>query len=298
MNSLFRLGFVGSIAWCASVTSVSASVVGSDAFCYPDGLINGRNGGGGWKRAGAVTAWSGGASLPSVSANVLYTGNNQGAVRLFGSDETGSAFQSTSIAFIKVTLSTGSTVPAYAGISSLDYGTERVYFGRLTNSTFGISEPGYGQVLTAVTPAPNTRYTLIAVLDFSNRKLALFINPSQSDYYNVNDGSSSADLTKSFQSWWNWSTRVRLQSAANAASVGWDNLTVATAPVDVGLQSPGFVHSGGVAILDGSGEEILFRGVSLGSWLWPELWMMGGPNLSSYAGSDDFEKLNAGVQNS
>ena len=284
------------ITWLAFVQTAAAVVVGFDAFSYPDGAINGRNGGAGWNRAGGVTSWSGGSSLSAVVGNVLYTGNNSGAVRVYGGDETSSAFQSTGIAFIKVTMSVGNSVPAYTGISSLDYGTERVYFGRLTNNTFGISEPGYGQALTAVNPAPNLRYTLIAVLDFANQKLSLFINPTNSDYYNVGDGSSSADLTKGFQTWWNWSTRVRLQSAGSAANVGWDNLTVATSPADVGLGAAGFVHSGGVAFLDKNSEEIVLRGVSLGSWLWPELWMMGGPNLGSYAGADDFEKLNAAIQ--
>ena len=267
------------LAWLVPAPEVSAVVVGFDAFSYPDGAVNSRNGGAGWDRAGGLTSWSGGASLPSVSGNVLYTGNASAAVRNYGGDETGSAFQSTGIAFIKVTMSTGSSVPSYAGTSSLDYGTERVYFGRLTNTTFGISEPGYGQVLTALTPAPNSRYTLIAVLDFTNQKLSLFINPTNSDYYNVNDGSSSADLTKTFQTWWNWSTRVHLHSAGSAANVGWDNLTVATSPSEVGLGQAGFLHTGGVAILDKNSEEIVLRGVSLGSWLWPELWMMGGPNL-------------------
>jgi aryl-phospho-beta-D-glucosidase BglC (GH1 family) len=284
------------LAGLALAGTASAGVVGFESFSYPDGVINGRNGGAGWSRAGGVTAWSGGASLPSVSGNVLYTGSNYGAVRIYGGDETGSAFQSAGIAFIKVALNTGSTVPASAGISSLDYGTERVYFGRLTNNTFGISEPGYGQALTALTPAPNTRCTLIAVLDFANQKLSLFINPTSSDYYNVGNGSSSAGLTKSFQTWFNWSTRVRLLSTGSAANVGWDNLTVATSPADVGLQPGGFVHAGGVAILDQNSEEITLRGVNLGSWLWPELWMMGAPNLSAYAGADDFELLNAAVE--
>ena len=170
--------FLCIITWFILALRSSAVVVGFDAFSYPDGAINGRSGGAGWNRAGGLTSWSGGGSLPSVSGNVLYTGNNNGAVRVYGGDETASAFQSTGIAFIKVTMSIGSSVPSYAGMSSLDYGTERVCFGRLTNNTFGISEPGYGLALTGVTPAPNTRYTLIAVLDFSNQKLSLFINPT------------------------------------------------------------------------------------------------------------------------
>jgi hypothetical protein len=74
------LSFIGLIVWCASVTIVSGSVVGSDAFCYPNGVINGRNGVGGWKRSGSVTAWSGETGLPSVSTNVLPVAAPRGVI--------------------------------------------------------------------------------------------------------------------------------------------------------------------------------------------------------------------------
>ncbi len=57
----------------------------------------------------------------------------------------------------------------------------------------------------------------------------------------------------------------------------------------------GYVHASGTSLVDSSGQPFLPRGVNLGSWLWPELWMMGGPNLSAYAGVDDFATLNAAV---
>ena len=291
----FRATLLCALCFLMLLGRAGAGVVGFDAFSYPDGAIGGRNGGAGWSRAGGLTAWSGGAGLPSIAGDVLYTGNDNGAVRIYGGDETHSAFQSTGIAFIKVTLLTSGSVPAYAGIMSQDYGTERVYFGRLTNNTFGISEPGYTQAASGIGAAPNSRYTFIAVLDFTNQKLSLFINPTNSDYYNVATGTSSAVVTKSFGSWWNWSTRVCLQSGGGGANVGWDNLTVGTSPADVGLAPTGFLHTGGVALLDKNSEEIVLHGVSLGSWLWPELWMLGGPNLSAYAGADDFERLNAAV---
>jgi len=57
----------------------------------------------------------------------------------------------------------------------------------------------------------------------------------------------------------------------------------------------GYVHASGTSLVDASSQPFLPRGVNLGSWLWPELWMMGGPNLSAYAGVDDFATLNAAV---
>src|SRR6266446_4953348 len=62
------------------------------------------------------------------------------------------------------------------------------------------------------------------------------------------------------------------------------------------VQAAGYLHAGGTRLLDGNNQPILLRGVNLGTWLYPELWMMGAPNLSLYAGADDFEKLNAGLK--
>ncbi len=42
----------------------------------------------------------------------------------------------------------------------------------------------------------------------------------------------------------------------------------------------GFLHASGVTTLDSSNQPIVLRGVNLGSWLWPEYYMMGNPNLS------------------
>ncbi len=58
-------------AWLVPAPKVSAVVVGFDAFSYPEGAVNGRNGGAGWNRAGGLTSWSGGASLPSVSGSEM-----------------------------------------------------------------------------------------------------------------------------------------------------------------------------------------------------------------------------------
>jgi len=61
-------------------------------------------------------------------------------------------------------------------------------------------------------------------------------------------------------------------------------------------QAAGYLHASGTRLLDGNNQPILLRGVNLGTWLYPELWMMGAPNLSLYAGTDDFEKLNAAMK--
>lgn len=42
----------------------------------------------------------------------------------------------------------------------------------------------------------------------------------------------------------------------------------------------GFLHASGVTTMDINNQPIVLRGVNLGSWLWPEYYMMGNPNLS------------------
>ena len=46
-----------------------------------------------------------------------------------------------------------------------------------------------------------------------------------------------------------------------------------------------YVHTSGTQILDGAGQPLILRGVNLGSWLWPEYYMMGSPNLGGQYGN-------------
>ncbi|MDB6017170.1 MAG: Endoglucanase [Pedosphaera sp.] len=45
----------------------------------------------------------------------------------------------------------------------------------------------------------------------------------------------------------------------------------------------GYLHASGVTNLDNHNQPIILRGVNLGSWLWPEFYMMGNLNLPNYA---------------
>ena len=49
------------------------------------------------------------------------------------------------------------------------------------------------------------------------------------------------------------------------------------------VEAVGFLHTQGVTNIDINGNPIQLRGVDLGSWLWPEYYMMGSPDLSAYA---------------
>lgn len=76
---------------------------------------------------------------------------------------------------------------------------------------------------------------MVAVLDFDNSALGLFIDPSGGDFWNPSTGANSADVTRAYGAT-NWSSEVRLASGGGA---DWDNLTVAISdPTDVGLLVP------------------------------------------------------------
>src|SRR5271154_3413382 len=45
----------------------------------------------------------------------------------------------------------------------------------------------------------------------------------------------------------------------------------------------GYLHAYGVTNLDNNNQPIILRGVNLGSWLWPEFYMMGNLSLPNYA---------------
>lgn len=270
-------------------------IVGSDDFSYNDGPINYCWGGQGWSRAGGIALWSGGTTFPVVAGQLLYTGTNVAASRAYGANETTSAFSGSGMLFFRVSMMLGSTVPATAGLSSMDFGAEQVFFGAVSGTNFGIMEPGYAtRALSGVAPAANGVYTLVGVLDFDHRKLSLFVNPGPAAFYTTADGSSSATVTKEFQSSTYRSTRVRLLSSGDGANVGWDGLVVGTSPADVGLQARGYLRAAGVRMVNANNDEVLLNGVNLGSWLFPEAWMMGGASLA-YAGADTFEQLNAAV---
>jgi hypothetical protein len=219
-----------------SSTLAHAAVIGFEDFNYADGGIDGRNGGTGWDRSGGVSAWFGTAN---VGGNALITDNNNGGFRTYGADETASAVQVTGQVFYRFTLSFGAGVPNYAGMSSFDFGAERVFFGRVFDSQIGIDESGIGQTLSGINADPNTTYTLIGVIDFDNDLLSLFVNPTGSDVYdpaNPTGAGNTAEAIRTGFTSTNWSTRIRLQAGVAAGTPAtWDDVTVATAPQDVGL---------------------------------------------------------------
>jgi len=102
------------------------------------------------------------------------------------------------------------------------------------NGTIGIEESTVGNTLGSIQLAQGQTYRLVAVLDYDNDLLGLFVDPDAADYWNVATGLNSADVTRAYTAT-NWSSAVRLGSGQE---VTWDNLVVATEPADVGVPEP------------------------------------------------------------
>ncbi|NNM30129.1 MAG: hypothetical protein HKO57_11450, partial [Akkermansiaceae bacterium] len=238
-----------------------AQLVGTDDFSsYPDGNIDGSTGGTGFNYDnfdGVVTAtqsdWNGldfgggaqqvvGGALATGGGGALreYNGPNEGAGGADGDDdgERSGAVRGTGIVFYKVDM-TRSAGAEWGGMSSMDFGAERVFIGVPGNmqgmDVVGVEESGVGTTNdTTITLTDGSTYTLIGVVDFSNSLIGLFVDPDGDDFWNPSTGSNSADVTRGYGAT-NWSSGVRLASGGPAGSTTWDNLSVALDPVSVGL---------------------------------------------------------------
>lgn len=237
-----QIAFLG--AGLVLTHSASAAVVGIENFDYADGAINGQTGGTGWvyernDEAGAPaqtpSTWNNVGGAPNVVGGALVTSGTS-AKREFGGATEGSAagtneregaFRGTGTMYFRTTytldtlLATG--VNQWGGLSSYDFGTERVFFGMPGQTTatrfFGIDESGVGATLSTIPINAGTTYTLVGVVDFDSDRVALWVNPDGSDTV------TSYDVSRAYTAS-NWSSAIRMGSAGGA-NVAWDNVVVA-----------------------------------------------------------------------
>lgn len=237
-----RLAFLGASAF--ALPQASAAIVGIENFNYADGSIANLSGGTGWNyvrtaEPGALPAapsdWDLVGGVPTVSGGALIT-NGSSAKREYGGSTEGSAagsneregaFRGTGSVFISSTfrldslLATGTT--QWGGMSSYDFGAERIFFGLPSQSTatrfFGLVESGIGTTLSTIPVEANTTYTLVAMVNFDTDVIGLWVNPDGSD------NATSYDVSRAYTAT-SWSTAVRLGSAAGTNAT-WDNLRVA-----------------------------------------------------------------------
>ena len=230
----------------APVFHIHAAVIAMDGFDYTNGPVAGRTGGSGWNNqfvdeVGAPVQspsdWDVDfGNAPAVAAGALAT-NGGGARREFGGAGEGSAFPSneregafrgTGRWFLGVTLRidalSGAGTAQWAGVSSIDFGTERLFWGMTYQTTatryFGFDDPAYGATLSSIPVAANTAYVMVAMLDFDNDRIALWVDPDE------NDTQSSYDVSRTYTGT-NWSSAVRLASSSGTGVI-WDNLRIAT----------------------------------------------------------------------
>jgi hypothetical protein len=212
------------------ISSANAAVIGNERFDYPDGSnIDDQFGGTGWD-AGGVKDWDVFWGTPTISDGAVTT-NNAGIVRAFGLNEQAGAVQATGQAYFGVTMTATDTYD-WAGMSSYDFGTERIFFGIPGGQTVIGSNLGYYGIdnssndddgLTNIPVVKNVPARIVGCIDFEGQQLLLWVNPDADDYDN-GGGDNSADLALSY-TLTNWSSAVRL---ASGRAVEWDDLMVAT----------------------------------------------------------------------
>lgn len=246
------------LAFACCSLSVRAEIIGVEQFDYPDGAIAGKNGGTFWNwrnrtpaaRTAGTSDWDNVENTPSIASGRLvmggsgqnavireYNGPGEGASVDIDRDDGlgainnfvgGISFQEKKV-YYRVTVRTGATLPDYFGLSSHDFSTEKLFFGkRGGSSTFGLESVGGSGTNGTRTIDPNTTYTLVVRIDYVAGTIALFVDPS----LNV-DETSQFSISRTFDTSF-WSTAVRLSAGGGGDPVQWDDLVVATTWEDLG----------------------------------------------------------------
>lgn len=226
----------GSLLLLAS--SAGATIIGKDSFDYPDGDIGGQAGGVGWTYEltdeaaappSAPSNWNVTSGTPTVVGGALVT-TGAGARREYngltegvnGSNEREGALRGVGKVYYGVRMTRDANVD-WGGVSGYDFGDERIFFGvpgaQGADKVFGIEESGVSRTLGTVPVVPGQSYYLVAMIDFDNDLLALWVDPTPDDELNP-------DVTRPYAGT-NWNTAVRLASGGSGSTI-WDDLTVAT----------------------------------------------------------------------
>ena len=269
--------------------SANAVQVGFEDFSYNDGPINDKAGGVGFDydnttengpfigHTGTTSDWDNVEGAPQVVSGALVTNDHNSAYRqyngptegVYGSDERWGAVnqrpdRDAHIIFFAFDMTRAAGNSSWGGASSYDFAGEKLFFG-VPNAVGADDRIGIQWSGVDVTPGDiyltdGQTYRLVAVLDFDNDLLGLFVDPDGSDYWNPATAENSADVTHEYTSG-SWSTAVRLGSGQ---PVTWDNVTVATEPRDVGIAVPepdslALICCAAMLFLAGLGRRLRFR---------------------------------------
>ncbi|MEM9479283.1 MAG: PQQ-dependent sugar dehydrogenase [Verrucomicrobiota bacterium] len=218
------------------LATLRGEIIGTDDFSYSDGSISGEIGGVFWDwnwvtstHTGVASDWDIDFGGVNVDSGLLET-NDSGASREFnGASEAEGAVRASGAVFFQFEM-TRSGSATWGGASAYDFGNERIFFGVpgsvAFSDTVGIEvhggNPNPGVTTGSIDLTDDQDYGLIAVLDYDNDLLGLFVDADASDFWDASGG--TADVTRTFTGS-NWTTAVRLGSGG---LVEWDDLRVAT----------------------------------------------------------------------
>ncbi|MBB5351661.1 hypothetical protein HNR46_001900 [Haloferula luteola] len=235
MHLIPRLSLLATALSCALA---HGSDIGQESFDGPDGPIAGSTGGEGWNWDATTQSatdtssdWNATFGNPTMTQGVLRT-DQSGALREYNgpgngvaSDEGLGAQRNTGLLYYRVQF-TQRDKNAWSGISSYDFGSERIFFGQPggqgASRRFGIDQGG-DQVLGRIAPATNRPYDLVAEINPDSQTLRLWVDPQ--------DGNAEPEASKQ-RTGSHWSSALRL---ASDGPTDWDQLQVTTRWNDLGL---------------------------------------------------------------
>jgi hypothetical protein len=216
---------LSSMVLLATAGSASAAIVAADDFnAYPDGSIVGQGAGTGWS-----SSWIKQGNGVATVAEGKVTTNDEGVRRSFPTIQaTGVVYYGVDMTFNADAASTS----RYAGISSMDFGSERIKFGKTWSETNFSFDGHNGSHSTGITIVPGVTYRIVASIQWDtsggNGKLKMWVNPDLADY-DIVLGTGSADASTSYGSSGNWNDGIRLASGGSGiANVTYDNLIIAS----------------------------------------------------------------------
>jgi predicted outer membrane repeat protein len=240
-----------------AVTSTRAELIGYEPFSYQSSTVVGADGGAFWDHyntappghTNRASAWK---VAPFLAGSSLFANGqlltvDSGNTRAYGgpltADESAGAVNDATTAkvvYYRITMTRAAESP-WCGISSFDFGTERLFFGVFpgTANKFSIYDQTTSTPLSTsiVTCNAGQTYTLVAKIDYANDLVKLFVDPnlSASEPVLVNNILTPSTLVaQAAYTGTNWSTGLRLASGPSTSSglfsgiVTWDNLIVGT----------------------------------------------------------------------
>ncbi len=126
--------------------------------------------------------------------------------------------------YYRITMTRGSGT-TWCGVSSFDFGTERLFFGLYPGgSNFGIyNQNPFGAIAVSTVPVNvGQSYTIVAKLDYQADRVSLYVNPN----FDATEAANTPVATATYSGGL-WSTAIRVASGGNGLAA-WDDLTCGT----------------------------------------------------------------------